>query len=283
MPFLREKTGRWSPEKIAAFGLAVIPILWLLGRVYLDDLGARPVTEALHFCGRWTVRFILLALAITPARRLFSMPKLLNARRTLGVAAACYILVHFSLYIIDQMFDLAKVASEIALRFYLTIGFTTLIGLITLGSTSTDAAVRRLGPRWTTLHKAIYVLSVLAVVHFTLQKKLDIYEPTLMMGLLFWLLAWRVLHWFTRDVNFLWLIALAALATVFTALFEAGWYGVLTGVAPSRVIAANFMLMVAPRPAWWVLGAALTVAFASLAAQWAWPREPARVKLHPAE
>jgi sulfoxide reductase heme-binding subunit YedZ len=280
MPFLREKTGRWSPEKIAAFGLAVMPILWLLGRVYLGDLGARPVTEALHFCGRWTVRFILLALAITPARRLFSMPKLVNARRTLGVAAACYALTHFSLYNLDQMFRLDVVASEIALRFYLTIGFTTLIGLIALGSTSTDAAVRRLGPRWTTLHKAIYVLSVLAVVHFTLQKKLDIYEPTLMMGLLFWLLAWRVLQRLTRAVNFPWLLALAAFAAVFTALFEAGWYGVLTGVTPSRVIAANFMLMVAPRPAWWVLGAALTVAFASLAAQWAWPREPARARLH---
>ena len=283
MPFLREKTGRWSPEKIAAFGLAVIPILWLLGRTFLDDLGARPVTEALHFCGRWTVRFILLALAVTPARRLFNLGKLINARRTLGVAAFCYALLHFSLFVIDQKFKLGVVASEIALRFYLTIGFTTLIGLIALGATSTDAAVRRLGPRWTTLHKAIYLISVLAVVHFTLQKKLDIYEPTLMMGLLVWLLGYRLLFRLRREVGFLSLIALALFAALFTALFEAGWYGVLTGVAPSRVIAANFMFMIGLRPAWWVLAATLAVALAALASQWLRPKVPARAQLKPAE
>src|SRR5262249_19172940 len=147
MPFLREKTGRWSPEKIAAFAVAIAPALWLLYLVLSDQLGARPVTEALHFIGRWVVRLILLALLITPARRLLNWGKLINARRTLGVAAACYAVFHFTLYIVDQKYDLAKVASEIALRFYLTIGFVALIGLIALGLTSTDAAVRRLGPR----------------------------------------------------------------------------------------------------------------------------------------
>jgi sulfoxide reductase heme-binding subunit YedZ len=283
MPFLREKTGRWSPEKILAFAAAIVPILWLIGRVYLGDLGARPVTEALHFCGRWTVRFILLALAITPARRLFSWGKLVNARRTLGVAAFCYALLHFSLYVTDQMFDLGKVASEIALRFYLTIGFVTLIGLIALGSTSTDAAVHRLGMRWHTLHRAVYVIAVLGVVHFSLQKKLDIYEPTLMMGLLTWLLSYRLVHRWTRNVSFAWLIALAVFSALATAIFEAGWYGVLTGASPRMVLAANFMFDIAIRPAWWVLAAALAVALASLAAQWLWPREPARMKLRPAE
>ena len=283
MPFLREKTGRWSPEKIVAFTAAILPILWLAYRTAIGDLGARPITEATWFTGRWTVRFILAALAISPARRLFSMPKLINARRTLGVAAFGYALVHFSLYIVDQKFRLGVVATEIALRFYLTIGFTALIGLIALGSTSTDAAVRRLGPRWTTLHKAVYVIAMLGVVHFTLQKKLDIYEPTLMMGLLFWLLAYRLLHRFTHAVGFVWLLALAVFAGVFTALFEAGWYGVLTGVSPQRVLAANLMFDILIRPAWWVSGAALAVALASLAAQWLWPREPARARLHPAE
>lgn len=283
MPFLREKTGRWSPEKILAFAAAIAPALWLIGRTVLGDLGARPLTEATWFTGRWTVRFILAALAISPARRLFSLPKLINARRTLGVAAAFYILIHFSLFIADQKFRLGVVATEIALRFYLTIGFTALIGLIALASTSTDAAVRWLGPRWTTLHKAVYGIAVLGIVHFSLQKKLDIYEPTLMMGLLFWLLAYRVLHRLRRGVSFVWLIALAIFAGAFTALFETGWYGVLTGVAPARVLAANLMFDILIRPAWWVLGAALAVALASLAMQWLWPREPARVKLHPAE
>ena len=283
MPLLREKSGRASPEKIAAFALAIVPALWLLGLVATDQLGPRPVMEAIHFCGRWTVRLILLALLITPARRILNWNKLINARRTLGVAAACYAACHFTLFIVDQKYDLAKVASEIALRFYLTLGFTTFLGLIALGVTSTDAAVRRLGARWGTLHQAVYVIGVLAVIHFALQKKLDIYEPTLMMGLLSWLLAYRALYKWRREVGLAGLVALALFATLFTMLFEALWYGILTGVPPARVIALNFMLMVDIRPAWWVLAASLVVIAAYLVAQWLWPREPARMKLQPAE
>jgi sulfoxide reductase heme-binding subunit YedZ len=283
MPLLRENSGRWSPEKIAAFALAIAPALWLAGLVALDQLGARPVTEVIHFTGRWTVRLILLALLITPARRILNWGKLINARRTLGVAAACYAVFHFTLYIADQKFDLAKVASEIVLRFYLTIGFTALLGLIALGVTSTDAAVRRLGSKWGTLHRTVYVIGILAVVHFALQKKLDIYEPTLMVGLLSWLLAYRALYKWKREVGLGGLVALALFATVFTMLFEALWYGALTGVPLARVIALNFMFEIAIRPAWWVFAASLAVIAAYLAAQWLRPRESARVKLHPAE
>jgi sulfoxide reductase heme-binding subunit YedZ len=283
MPFLREKSGRWSAEKIAAFLISIAPALWLAGLILLDQLGARPVTEVIHFTGRWTVRLILAALLITPARRILNWGKLINARRTLGVAAACYAGLHFTLYIVDQKYDLAKVASEIALRFYLTIGFTALIGLIALGVTSTDAAVRRLGAKWGTLHRTVYVIGVLAVVHFALQKKLDIYEPTLMMGLLSWLLAYRALYKWKREVGLAGLAALAIFATIFTMLFEAAWYGVLTGVSPARVIALNLMFAVDIRPAWWVCASSLAVIAAYLAAQWLWPREPARIKLRPAE
>jgi methionine sulfoxide reductase heme-binding subunit len=280
MPFLREKTGHWSPEKITAFALTITPALVMIVRIVLGDLDpARPLTELTHFTGRWTVRFILLALAITPARRLFNWPKLLNARRTLGVAAAGYALVHFSLYIIDQKFKLGVVASEIVLRIYLTIGFTALIGLLALGITSTDAAVRRLGKRWGTLHRAVYFIGILAIVHFTLQKKLDIYEPTLMMGFLIWLLAWRGVQRWRRDVGFAWLIALAIFSALATALFEVAWYGLFTGVAPGRILAANLMFEFSIRPAWWVLAAGLAVALVSLLAQWLWPRESARTKL----
>ena len=283
MPFLREKSGRWSPEKIAAFVAAIVPALWLAGLVALHDLGARPVMEALHYCGRWTVRFILAALLITPARRLLNWNKLINARRTLGVAAACYAVCHFTLFIVDQKFNLAKVASEIALRFYLTLGFVTLSGLIALGVTSTDAAVRRLGARWGTLHRLVYVIGVLAVIHFALQKKLDIYEPTLMMGLLAWLLAYRALYKWRREVGLADLFGLAIFATAFTMLFEALWYGARTGVPFGRIIAINFMFDVDIRPAWWVLAASLAMIAAYVAAQWLWPREPTRVTLQPAE
>ena len=284
MPFLREKTGSWSPEKIAAFALTITPALVMTVRIIVGDIDqARPITELTHFTGTWTVRFILIALAITPARRLFNWPKLINARRTFGVGAACYAFVHFMLYIVDQKFKLGVVASEIVLRIYLTIGFIALIGMIALGVTSTDAAIRRLGKRWGTLHRAIYFISILAIVHFTLQMKLDIYEPTLMMGFLIWLLAWRGVQRWRREVGFLWLVGLAVFAGLATALYEFAWFGLFTGVSPWRILNANLMFEFSIRPAWWVLAAGLAVAFASLIAQWLWPREPARVRLRPAE
>jgi sulfoxide reductase heme-binding subunit YedZ len=283
MPFLREKSGNWSPEKIAAFVAVILPALWLLGRTLMGDLGSRPITEATHFTGRWTVRFILLALAVTPARQLFNWPKLLNTRRTLGVAAACFAGLHFALYILDQKFRLDVVATEIVLRFYLTIGFVALIGLIALGVTSTDAAVRKLGPRWNTLHQASYLIGILAIIHFALQKKLNIYEPTLMMGFLFWLLGWRLINRYWRNTGLVPMLVLAVASAILTALFEATWYGFLTGVEFMRVLEFNLMFDFVITPVWWVLGAGILVAIASLGAQWLWPRQPARTQLRPAE
>ncbi len=283
MPILREKSGQWSLEKIAAFAIVLAPALWLLWLTATGNLGARPFAEATWFTGRWTVRLILAALAVTPARRLFSWPKLLNMRRTLGVAAACYAFAHFSLYVVDQNFVFTKVASEIVLRVYLTIGFTTLVGLLVLGATSTDAAVRKLGPRWTTLHRISYLIGILAITHFAMQKKLDIYEPTLMMGFLFWLLLWRAFNRYWRATAVVPLITLAVLAAALTALFEATWYGFLTGVEFRRVLEFNLMFDYVITPTWWVLAAGLAVTAASLIAHWLWPRESARTRLRPAE
>lgn len=278
MPFLREKNGRWSPERIAAFALAMAPILWLLSRLAMNDLGPRPVMESIHFSGRWAVRFILLSLAVTPARFLLSSSKLVNARRTLGVAACCYAVLHFGLYVVDQKYDLAKVASEIALRFYLTVGFVALLGLIALGVTSTDAMIRRLGSRWNTLHRAVYAIGVLAILHFMLQKKLDIYEPTLMAGLLLWLLGYRLWRRYRDRLALAQLAALALASAGLTALFEALWYMAKTGVDPLMVLEANLMFEVGIRPAWWTLAAALMVIAGYLGAQWLWPKPAPRLR-----
>src|SRR5262245_58943217 len=105
MPFLCEKSGCWSPEKITAFAVVIAPAVWLVWRIVDGDLGARPITELTHRTGDWTVRLILLSLLVSPARRLFAAPKLINMRRTLGVSALCYACVHFCLYIIDQKYN----------------------------------------------------------------------------------------------------------------------------------------------------------------------------------
>src|SRR5258706_6382072 len=183
MPFLRERSGRWSPVKIVAFVAALLPALWIAYQAAADELGARPVTEAIHQAGDWALRFLLITLAITPAQRIFNYPRIILARRTLGVASASYAVLHFSLYVLDQHFDILKVASEIVVRIYLTISAIGLAGLIALASTSTDAAISRLGSgRWHTLHRFVYAIAVLASVHFFMQSKLNTYEPVLMAG-----------------------------------------------------------------------------------------------------
>jgi sulfoxide reductase heme-binding subunit YedZ len=267
MPFLREKSGRWSPEKIIAFVGACIPALWLAWRTWNGDLNpARPVNEAIHAAGNYTIWLVVLSLAVTPARRLFMAPKLINMRRTLGVAAFCYAMLHLSLYFLQEKFDLLKVVSEIAIRIYLTIGFAALIGLITLAVTSTDGMIKRLGgERWNRLHSVIYAIAILGIIHFMMQTKVDITESVMVAGFLFWLLGYRLMHRYLGAVTYVWQIALAVIAASLTTVAEAGWYGATTGVMWWRVFAVNFDWDMAFRPAHWVLIVASSVALASFA------------------
>lgn len=275
MPFLREKSGCWSPEKIVALVGAVLPALWLAWRAWDGDLGPRPVDAAIHDAGSWAVRFLMIALAVSPARRIFAAPKLILMRRTLGVAAFAYAALHLCLYIVDQKFNLLKVVSEIALRFYLTIGFITLAGLIVLAATSTEGAIRRLGAqRWNNLHKVVYPIAVLAVIHFLLQTKIDISESIMIAGFLLWLFGYRLVHRFAGGVGTWHLVALATIAAALTALGEAAWYMFGTGVNAWRVFAVNFDVSMWPRPAVWVLAAGLTVALAARIWSLVFPQRP---------
>lgn len=284
MPFLREKNGTLSPHKLIAFVGASLPALYLLGLAINRDLGAQPLLELTHQTGDWAVRLLFLSLCVTPARRLFNAPKLIFMRRTLGVAAFFYALAHFFLYVIDQNFALGTVAREVVLRLYLTIGFVALVMITALGLTSTDAAVRKIGgARWNKLHRLSYLIAILAVVHFLMQKKLNVYEPTWMAGLLAWLLFYRVVQKRVHDVRAPHLIGLVIAATLFTVAAEALWYGLLTGVNWQRVLQANLMFPDAVRPAWIVFFTTTGITAASLIALWLRPRQSAREKLRAAE
>jgi len=275
MPFLRERSGRWSPVKVVAFAGAVLPALWIAFQAISGDLGPRPITEAIHQGGDWTLRLLFITLAVTPAQRLLRFPRLGLARRTLGVGCAAYGILHISLYILDQHFDLIKVASEIVLRIYLTIGALALTGLIALAATSTDAAVRRLGAqRWHALHRCAYAIAPLAAVHFFIQSKLNIYEPTLMAGFLVWLLGYRVCLRLNGEVTPLHLVFLACAGALITAVGEAAIYMFTSGVDARRVLLAHLDPGMEVRPAWWVLLTGLAIA----AAGW-WRYRPARPRL----
>jgi len=254
---------QWRPEKAAAAALAMAPAVWLAWLAYDGGLGVRPVTEAIRFSGDWALRLLWLALLIGPARRILGAPRLIRARRVLGVGVFGLSTLHFGLYALDQQFDWAQVARETVLRIYLAVGAIALVGLAVLTATSSDRAVARLGSvRWNLLHRAIYVLAVLSAVHFLLRSRTDTFEPMLMFGLLAWLMGYRLLHKRTGDVTPPALVGLAAASGVVTAVAEVAWHAAATGVDPLRILAANLDIAYGLRPAWWVLMAGLTAAAA---------------------
>jgi sulfoxide reductase heme-binding subunit YedZ len=259
-----DRAGRLAPLKAATLVLVSLPALHLLFRAATADLGPRPLTEAIHTLGDWTIYLLLITLAVTPARRLFDWGKLIQVRRILGVSALLYILAHFTLYVIDSRLDLVFVATEIVKRIYLLIGFAALLGLVALGVTSTDGMVKRLGAiRWNRLHKLVYVITALGILHYYMQSKVDVSQPVLMTGFFFWLMGYRLMASRGVKEGLVPLLVLSVSAALLTAAAEAAWYGIATGVGAWRPLLANLDFSYSIRPAWWVLAAGLAVTLAS--------------------
>jgi sulfoxide reductase heme-binding subunit YedZ len=282
MVLWRDRTGAFSWLRVAALMAAVLPALWLLERTLTNDLGSRPINEALHFTGTWTIRFLIATLAVTPLRILGRWPKVIGIRRYLGLTTFAYAALHFTLYIVSQSFDLIHVAAEIALRIYLLIGFTAFVGLCILASTSTDASIKRLGAqRWTKLHKIIFIVTPLAVVHSFLQAKIDVTDATIIAAFAVLLIALRLLKRYGNAENPLAVAAVALGVALATALIEAGWFAVLTGVDPRLVLEADLDITMA-RPVWYALGAGLLMTLIAVirrnARRKAGQRQPMRVR-----
>jgi sulfoxide reductase heme-binding subunit YedZ len=264
--------------------LVMLPGLVMLADLAQDALGAKPITEIIHRSGDWTIRLLFISLLITPLRQVLKAHKLASVRRIVGVSAFCYIVIHLAGYVTDEMFDIGKVASEIALRYYLTIGFVGLLGLAALAATSTDGMVRRLGgKRWKRLHRLAYPIGLIAVVHFFMQSKLDVTEPTVMAGLFIWLMLYRVSEEFIgrASVTSLWgLLALAVISALATAGGEWAYYALFTGIDPDLVLQANLTTMAGLRPAWVVLIITLLLPLAAAlwrgAERWRRMRQPVR-------
>ena len=254
-----DRAQRFSPLKAAVLAGTIVPALWLFWRWRAGALQPLPFDEATHFTGTWAIRFILIALAMTPAQRIFRWNRLALVRRMLGIAAFAYAAFHLSLYVGDHKFDLIKVGSEIAMRIYLTIGFLAVLGLTALTATSTDGMVRRLGVKWKRLHRLAYVVAGLGLLHFFMQSKIDVTEPTLMLGFFILLMSYRRLT-AEKLASPLWLAGVALASAVLTAALEASWYGLATGVPARLVLLANLNFPTMIRPFWIVLGAGLLVA-----------------------
>jgi sulfoxide reductase heme-binding subunit YedZ len=255
-----DRSGRFSFLKTGTFVLVCTPALLVAIALWRNQLGPLPYKEALHQIGDWTVRFLIATLALTPLQRIVMWPKLALIRRMLGVTAFAYALTHFTLYIVNEKFDLVFVASEIVKRIYLTIGFTALIGLSLLAATSTDGALRRLGRNWKRLHMIVYGIAVLALLHYFMQSKIDVSQATLWAGFFLVLMIYRVALKWRFALTPLTLGVCAAAGGLLTAFAEFAWYGLATGVDPFRVLKANLVFSYGLRPAWIVFLVGLIVA-----------------------
>src|SRR5262245_9507256 len=186
MPWF-DPAGRFSPFKLAVFILLFVPAALIAFRYADGALGPLAINQAVHQAGNWTLRLILISLAVSPLRQLLRWPRIMQVRRMIGVAAFVYAAIHLTLYAADQAFDLQKVATEILVRIYLTIGFAALLILTALAVTSTNGMVRRLGgARWRWLHRLVYGAALLGVIHFFMQTKFNVDEPWIMAGLFGW-------------------------------------------------------------------------------------------------
>lgn len=191
---------RWQPSRRWRSALspltavaAATPLAVLIARFFADVLDANPIEEITHFTGEWTLRLLLLSLAVTPARRLLRVPALAPMRRTLGLAAFGYASLHLFTYVaLDQGFAWAFLLEDVSERRFVTAGFAAFLCLVPLAMTSTRRAQRHLGRRWQKLHRLVYVAAILGVIHYFWLVKADLLPPLVYACVLAVLLATRL-------------------------------------------------------------------------------------------
>ncbi len=188
-----------TTDRIMRFGkplvflLCLLPLGLLVWQGVDGAIGPNPVETLLHTTGNWALRLLLVTLAVTPLRRLTGWVWLIRFRRMLGLFAFFYALLHFATYIwLDQFFAWSAILEDIVKRPYIMVGFAAFVLLIPLAVTSTRGWIRRLGKRWKQLHRLVYLIAVLGVVHFLWLVKADLREPLINAMILAVLLAMRV-------------------------------------------------------------------------------------------
>jgi sulfoxide reductase heme-binding subunit YedZ len=190
----------WKP---LVFLTCLIPLAWLVTDALeiTGTLGANPVEAVLDHFGNWALRFIMIALAVTPLRQMTGWQSLSRFRRMLGLFAFFYVFMHFLVWLtLDQGLLLSAIVEDIVKRPFITIGMAALVLLTAMALTSFAAARRRLGKRWQQLHNSVYLVGILAVWHFWWQVKADFVEPLIYAVILSILLGHRLLRRQRRQI-----------------------------------------------------------------------------------
>ena len=189
--------------KPVLFMLALLPFFWLLYAAFANQLGANPAEALLRATGDWTLRFLCIVLAVTPLRVITGTPALARFRRMLGLFTYFYVLLHLLSYSwFDMGFVLADIIKDIPKRPFILVGFTAFLLLTALALTSFNRAIKAMGAkRWQRLHKAVYVVAGLALLHFFWMRaaKNNFSEVFVYVGILGTLLGWRFIHFVKKN------------------------------------------------------------------------------------
>ena len=188
-------TSKWT--KVVVFAACLAPVAMLVWRGLHNDLSADPIAFITHATGDWTLRFLVITLAISPLRKILHLPQLIRFRRMVGLFAFFYVCLHFTTWIwLDKQFVWSEMWKDVEKRRFITVGFTGFMLLIPLAITSTAGWIRRLGgKRWQMLHRLIYVTAVLGVIHYYWLVKSNVRKPLFYGFLVAILLAWRLVTW----------------------------------------------------------------------------------------
>ncbi len=179
------------------FVLCLVPLAMLGWRALHGDLTANPIEFITHTTGDWTLRFLIITLAVTPLRKILHLPQLIRFRRMFGLLAFFYACLHFSTWIgLDKFFAWSEMWKDVEKRRFITVGFTGFVLMIPLAITSTAGWIRRLGgKRWQLLHRLIYLSAIAGVIHYYWLVKSDERKPLAYGLVLAILLAWRLGNW----------------------------------------------------------------------------------------
>ena len=189
--------------KAAVWGACLFPLALLLYQFQTDNFGANPIEYVTRTLGRWTIRILLASLSMTPLRLLFGISWPMSLRRLLGLFAFFYVCLHFAVWIVvDHFFDWEEMLADIVKRPYITVGLLALTLLVPLAATSTARMVKRLGgANWRRLHRLVYVVGVLAVLHYLWLAKVGVNDPYVYAGVLALLLGIRFWDWARRAAR----------------------------------------------------------------------------------
>lgn len=240
----RSRQGQVSPLRVAVLVGMVLPLpliawqCWLIWDGFYRNIGLFPHPTLVFYSGSVAIWLLLLTLAITPLRCMLGWNRLIGVRRLLGVGAFAYAAGHTLSYLFLRGFDWSVIVLEIIGRPTLDIALVTLLALVALAVTSNDRAIRTLGSDWRRLHRLAYAATAGAIVHYLLSPGSVGGEPFVMAGLFAWLMGWRLLRRYHREMSpaFLFILTLAAVAA--TALIHLTVLLTLHGWTTNQALAA---------------------------------------------